>query len=530
VAASVAARFVEEGAAAGGCPASRPRLPHGTVASSRSFVVVLVALIALSIAPFWRSELLPLQDYPQFLVLAQAHGGAVDPTSAFFGTYARGYPLSPLLLPILLVRALAALSSFETAGRVLWSLYAAALPLASLHLLRVLRRDRWAVLLVFPLVPSYWVLGGFIAFATAMPLVVLGLAFSVHWLEAPTPRRGALVAGAGVALHLWHALALAQLVGAFLVLWLLGPRAGRRARVLALAPLAPPLALFAAWLAVVVLGGPPGSRPPSWVPVLDAADHFLEYIGPTLPHAGGALVLAALVLAGGALVRRTAPPPGPFRVATPFAWLAFVAALSTFALPSSCFGVEGIADRMPWLAALFVVFAWDLPSAGAARAAFLGVVAGGTVLGLVLLGRRFAAYDAESRGASRLIDRIGPGETLLAPMLGNDFRSIPHPAKPGVATALYATLRKGGLPNASFAGYDINLVHYKDGVNPMPGIGLAFWRTSPALARFDHVLLRSPPRPPVAPRAGEDLLFEVARDGDWVLYDVCGSRARPRCD
>ena len=47
--------------------------------------------------------------------------------------------------------------------------------------IRVLGRDRWCVLLVFPLIFSYWCIGGFFAFATSMPIVVLGLALSVRW-------------------------------------------------------------------------------------------------------------------------------------------------------------------------------------------------------------------------------------------------------------------------------------------------------------------------------------------------------------
>lgn len=59
----------------------------------------------------------------------------------------------------------------------------------------------------------------------------------------------------------------------------------------------------------------------------------------------------------------------------------------------------------------------------------------------------------------------------------------------------------------------------------MPGL-VVDWLESPALTRFDYVLLRRA-KDPAAARP--DLLQRVATDGDWVLYAVCGSRGRPRC-
>src|SRR6185369_3911515 len=104
-----------------------------------------------------------------------------------------------------------------------------------------LGRSPWAVLLVFPLVISYWVVGGFFAFATAAPLLVLGLACTVRWLEEQTFARGAALAAVACALHLWHSLAFAQLLLDVGVLWMLFRFDDVRARLRALWPLVPPL-------------------------------------------------------------------------------------------------------------------------------------------------------------------------------------------------------------------------------------------------------------------------------------------------
>jgi hypothetical protein len=318
---------------------------------------------------------------------------------------------------------------------VVLTLYAVGLPAASLYLLRVLGRDRWAVLLVYPLLISYWVIGGFFAFATAAPLLVLGLACAVRWFEAASWRHGAALAVIACALHLWHSLVLAQLLFDVGVLWLLVRFDDARARLRALAPLVPSLAIFAAWMLATVHGRAPGTRPPLWPPFLDNAGHFFEFIGPIVPGATGAVMLLALVVAAGALAPgRAAPEAGRFRVPNPFAWLALLAALSFLCFPVVCFGVEGIDNRQPWLAALLFVFGWSLPARAAPRAALLALVGGAGALALGHLGARFAAFDRESAGASRLIDRLGPGDTLLAPIGAGSTASFP--GKPLVAVDL----------------------------------------------------------------------------------------------
>jgi hypothetical protein len=61
----------------------------------------------------------------------------------------------------------------------------------------------------------------------------------------------------------------------------------------------------------------------------------------------------------------------------------------------------------------------------------------------------------------------------------------------------------------------------------MPGISGPGWIDHPALTRFDYVLVRGP-----TGIAGmrTRVVREVARDGDWTLFGVCGSKSRPRCN
>ncbi len=488
-----------------------------------AFPAVFGLLAGLCVVPLWVTRILPMQDYPQILVFARAWGDCHDPASPFSGTYTTGFVLSPLLLPILLLRALAWPLGFEAAGRIVWTLYAVGLPLASLGLLSALGRERWAVLAVFPLVvSSYWVAGGFFGFATAAPLYVLGLTCVVRWLDQPTTRRGAELSAVMIALHLWHALVFAQLMLDFVVLWLLRDRArDRRSRVPW--PALPPIAVFAIWFVASIATRPPASHPPVWPPFLDNATHLLEFVGPSAP----VLVALGLLLSVATILGRRDPGPSLsspiFRVGSPFGLLAAVGVVAYLVLPSTCFGVEGVGNRQPWMAALLVVFAWRPPARGIARPAILAALGLAGAAMLVQEIRSYAAFGRESAGASRLIDRLGPGETLLAPIPGG--ASVTRPGKPFIALEQYASIRDGSLPNSSFAGYGSSIVRYVDR-NPMPGLVGRTWLHAPDLVRFDYVLVRTSMHA-AADATGRLRLTGV--DGDWVLYEVCGSRHRPTC-
>jgi hypothetical protein len=487
---------------------------------------VFGVLSALAVLPFWLTRILPMQDYPQFLLFARAYADSHDPASPYAGTYATGFPLSPTVLPLLFVRALGVFGGLETGGRLLWTLYAVGLPAASLYLLRVLRKDRWAVLLVFPLLLSYWVVGGFFAFATAIPLVVLALSLAVRWLEAPTLARGVLFASAACAVDLWHALAFVQLLVDFAVLWLLARHAGARARLRTFAPVVPSVAMFVAWTARNAAGRPRRTQLTTWPRFFENATSFFDFVAPPVPRAGIVLAVLAAVLACSALALPSREPSAdPFRVKNPFALLALLSAALFLVLPANAFGAEGIQNRQPWLACVMVVFAWPLPARPAARAALLALVGSVGALALVDMAVRFHAFARESAGASRLIDAMGSTDTLfLAPYGGPTTPSFPK-GKPLVAIDLYAAIRHGVLPNASFAGYDVNFIRYVDNKNPMPGLG-ARWLRDPALARFDDVLVHGVLDP-------EDRRFDalrpVARDGGWSLYRVCGTKTLPDC-
>ena len=134
------------------------------------------------------------------------------------------------------------------------------------------------------------------------------------------------------------------------------------------------------------------------------------------------------------------------------------------------------------------------------------------------------AFRGLWRGASDLMDRVGPLETLYSsPRNGGATKDFAGPTnKPIQELQQYASVRQGGLPNSSFAGYAINYIRYVNNQNPMPGLsGTPTW--SSEMTRFDYVLAR--PATGVTDKRFQ--LLEI-KEG-WELYGVCGSKRFPTC-
>lgn len=497
--------------------------------SDIAYGATLAALAALVAAPWLSTELLPAMDYPMFLSFARAMVDLRDPTSPFHGTYTTGWPLSPLLAPLAITVGVGALTSLETGGRVLWLLYSLGLLGAGAWALRVLGQDRWKVVLLAPLVFAKWVSSGFVGFATGAPLLLVAGALGVEWLDSPTRRRGVALASVLVLLALWHALLVPAALLALGVLWLCrqGMTWGQRAR--SLLPLAPAAALLAAW-ALQALGRPRTGGPTiptAWAPAREvlSVDHFFDRVLMLWPNSAGWAKALALVLVLGALLRRDTTGEDlderRWRLTNPFLAVTLVTAACWFALPATAFGVEIVQQRFAWLAALWLPLAWRLPSAPVARALVLATVLAVAVGYLGEVRRRFRAFHEETIGASRLVDSLPPGASLLAPLRDAETRALLN--KPVREIQQLATIRKGALPSTSFAGYGMNIVRFVDR-NPKPEIFAHDWRRHPGLGDFDHVLLRAP-----GPGDAHPALRELRRDGEWVLFRVCGTSAGAGC-
>ena len=501
----------------------RPTLPD------LAYGVVVAGLTLLAARVWWLSAIVPGQDYPQFLVFVRAAGDVADPSSPFHGTYATAPWFVPTVLPIQLTRGLALLcgGSIEAAGKVLLTLDYAALVAAGALLLRVLGRPRWAIVLLFPIIHSRWtVIGGYVAYATAFPLIVLGWALAVLWLQRRDRASGVWFGLCLCVTLLWHGVGYAMLGLGFAGLWLLWRAPSMRARLLGIVPTLPSLALLAVWVGST-FHSKAGSSSLHWRPFWEAADKLLDHVWATVPHATArALLLAVLVLGGLVASPRNVGARGAaarmWRVDNPFLWLGGLYLLGYFVCPIDALGVEILSPRFSIQAAMAFVFAWNLPQPTVMRAAVVAAASGFSLWCLGDVADRFRAFDAETRGASQLMDRVGLHETLYHyPSQGGASAAFNTPNRAMIELQQFSTVRHGGLPNSSFAGYGMNYVRYVDG-NPMPFLNGPPAMTA-AMTRFDYVLTHAG-QGPTNPRFRK--LEE--REG-WELYGVCGSQRLPVC-
>ena len=493
--------------------------------------VATFALLAARI--WWLSAIVPGMDYPQFLVFVRAAQDYANPSSPFHGTYTLGAWFMPTSLSVQLVALLshACGGSLEMAGKLLLAACDLLFVAAVGFVLHLTGRPRWSLALFLPLVHSRWaVTGGYAPFATALPLVVLSWGLTIRWLKRLEPGAGVALALCLAAIHLWHGIAFVIAGLGFAVFWLVWREPSLEARLRSVAPTLPALVLFAIWFSST-FGQPRAAAAPAvWMTPRRGREVLRRVrlgVGPGL-HGAGAGARGHRGR-GDDRVGRIRPEDRPSSV-------------ERLARPEPAAGPRGGAPR------------GVLPHADA-RERRRGRrepvrVSGRRRLSLRLEpaccprsprrrggGRRgpcglqperpLGEVPGVRRGHPGRIDahRIasGPRETLYYGPPDRGVSKYFAPAHPVLRELQqFATIRHGGLPNSSLAGYGINYVKYVDGKNPMPGLrGPPRW--SPEMTKFDYVLVR-------AGQAPQDARFRlVDSSSGWELHAVCGSTRMPTC-
>jgi hypothetical protein len=185
--------------------------------TTRLLHVLVLALTALAVAPLWLAPdgLLPLVDngsHLHLITILHHH----DHNALFQQHYLRVHAIVPYLGYYKLVDWLAyvgdwlapqgaALSwSIEWANRIVLSLCLAAVPQASLSLLRATGHSRWLVLAIMPwlLHSDFWM--GFVSFLLSIPLFLWTLAAHLRLLQKQSWLRAAAVAGLLCSLSVTH--------------------------------------------------------------------------------------------------------------------------------------------------------------------------------------------------------------------------------------------------------------------------------------------------------------------------------------
>lgn len=127
--------------------------------------------------PIWYYRFLPMQDYPQHLFLAHVIATYDDPGFNWAQYYHVNLQLAPYSLEYWIMRALGAITSTETAGKLFLSLYVVLMGFLVLRTTRQMPVEHtpWALLLVFPLVFNQTYFLGFQNYLLSLPLLFLAL-------------------------------------------------------------------------------------------------------------------------------------------------------------------------------------------------------------------------------------------------------------------------------------------------------------------------------------------------------------------
>jgi len=209
-----------------------------------AFPLIFSALVLLHVALIVSTRLFPFTDLPNHLAAATIHRYYGEAGTRFAEFFVLDLFPRPNVFHLLFC-GLPLFPSVEFANRVYLSLYAAALPLSLLFLVRRFHGNRWYSLLAFPLLYNYSVSWGFVGFFLALPLLLFSFAAMAAFTERSGWGSGLVLAASLLSLFFVHALAAIFALLLFLSMLLVRSK-GEPLRLLRGIPAALPLVLMLA--------------------------------------------------------------------------------------------------------------------------------------------------------------------------------------------------------------------------------------------------------------------------------------------
>ncbi|WP_438023817.1 hypothetical protein [Sorangium sp. So ce233] len=515
------------------------------LSAALALVVVAVSVYVIAV-PLAVVRYPPMTDLPFHAAQTAALRHYLDPAWHF----REQFTLQPLAVPYMSMYALGALLMLVlppvAAVKVAAAAMLALLPAGLAVLFHGLKRSPLLGVLGLVLVWCNLTHWGFLNHMGALGLFAMVVGLTLLLVDRPSRGRQLALALALVALFFTHVFrfpfALAAVVGAAIVVF----PATRRLRPIAL-PLAPSLALFAAWLAVRTdtLRAAPFAPALHWerlgeVPSL-LFTSFTDPAEAAAARRAARLVLAALlVCAAGAAAQLAGASPGPARSPAAgardraFARLAALVPIACAAVFLGLFLTLPLQIGLWWyvypreiVAALFLALGAfpDLPRSPWLKApAVLALSTAAISLGAVVQDN-YRRFDESTRDFDAIVARIPPAPRLL--YLVFDHGGSTRTTTPFIHLPAWVQATRGGWLSFHFAVWDASPVAYRPRSEPgavVPPPTPLRWEWTPEKfdvrrhgAFFDWFLVRR--------RAGADRLFAkdpsivpVDHVGDWWLY------------
>jgi hypothetical protein len=429
---------------------------------------LFAALLALLLAPSVWLDWLPMTDMPQHLAAAAMLQDPDDPRLGFAAWYAPDWGRSLYLLPYLAMLALGPFVSLETGMRIVVVISLALLPLATIALLRALRKPEWLALLVLPLVYNRAFFWGFVHFQLALGLALFALAILVKPPRGVASELALAALCAGVVLT--HPYGLLLLVGCVGLWLLLGDRRALARHALGLAPLA--LGLLAWGLKAGHGAGPASFHYDS---LLQRLDDFEESVLGGYRDTSEAWLLIGFFVVWGALAARAFPfSRERWRALAPperMLWAFAGVNLVLFAILPTATSLVGEIPMRHAVIAMSLLPALVDRGASLARARVAKPALVALALATIAVsGSHLIRFDREARSFEAVIEQVPFGSRIVA--LIWDANGEVMRTKPYWHFAAYVQARRGGLITHTFPQVFWNLpVRAREdaGVPDIPG-------------------------------------------------------------
>jgi len=475
---------------------------------------MFLAVVVLALAPIWIARYLPSIDLPQHAAQIAALREIWQGNEAFTQLFEVNW-FTPYLLGYLLLYALALVVPIAAATQIVVSVSVLAMPLLTGRLLRAAGADeRWKWLAI-PCSFSFAFYWGFLSFLVAAPLALLFWIQTIRFVDAPTVKRGAMIALFSIFLFFSHVIVLG-----FASLVALGYVFGRnyrngKALVLQALPYTAPIPFIAIWLAVSY-GSEATVRNE---PVIYGS--FLERVGQLLLQPAGhdgftlitflvtATILVLPRLAGSTFSRR------------PERWLPLALGLLVFvAAPRYVLATAYFFQRLGIFLVPLWLLAWDPPTRAERRvdwvAAAIVLVWSFTNIG------RFAGFARETETFRAVLAAAEPGRRVASMVYDASSQFFAWPVYLHFPVWYQAT--RHGIVDFNFGDFYPQMVRYKADAGPRITDQLAWypaafrWEANGG-ERYHYFLVKSPID------VSNEIFKEkrgavelVTRSGWWWLY------------
>jgi len=504
---------------------------HSWIDCARTqLVIVWIGMTVLALAPVWLASVLPMLDVPNHLAQIRAWHSFSDPRYHIAAYFDLRIHLVPYMLYHSAVHALMFVFPILIANKIVISIYVVAFPASFLVLVRALHRDPWIALLSFAFVYNQCFLYGFVSFLLALPLLWLGLAALIRYLDNGRVADLFILGSCAIGALLGHILPWI-LLGVFAIA-LCALEIRRHRRIAAVAMTLLPSLVLAIYMfkheqrsstfvqPKVLIDG-------TWRPFTSLILEFPARILDLFPGALDMAVLAALTVVVTLLaIRRGTRPTDARQLARRrILVLLAVAAIAYRAFP---FSLEHpvkwwfIAPRIPMLIATLLLLL-PAPSSVSARpwaAVAPGIVAIGVLM--LFLTHLYRDFSFRNRGFFALIGKTPYGASTMVAPSGLWHSPTPGEASGDPASSVPVYWHWTEWPMVLRGGYSPYIFDVGFPIVAKPGLSLI----APAFGDWDSFRPQKAPlfdyylvQHPTGAMSGSPCCNVVDAHGSWVLFN-----------